>query len=264
MIKFFRHIRQTLIMENKTSKYLKYAIGEIVLVVIGILIALQINNWNETRKDNKKEIYLLTQLQKEFKADSILLNRYINITNTKVVQGKEVKRTIENKEYNISLDSIVPNVFYNGRLVIFEAYIPTFDEIISSGNLGILKNDVLKNMIKTYKNNNESLKTFLYSESQKIKADYNSHLYKYFDSEIMTLLWQTNPNDRYKIHDSLLKYNLNVKGFIDDPESLYHVKTAIGVDRELAWIYAERKMPAIKLILNELKAEINKTNDQIF
>ena len=46
MIKFFRNIRQILIMENNTSKYLKYAIGEIVLVVIGILIALQINNWN--------------------------------------------------------------------------------------------------------------------------------------------------------------------------------------------------------------------------
>ena len=50
MIKFFRHIRQNLIMENKTSKYLKYAIGEIILVVIGILIALQVNNWNENRK----------------------------------------------------------------------------------------------------------------------------------------------------------------------------------------------------------------------
>ena len=50
MIKFFRHIRQQLLGEGKTGKYLKYAIGEIFLVVIGILLALQINNWNETRK----------------------------------------------------------------------------------------------------------------------------------------------------------------------------------------------------------------------
>ena len=49
MIKFFRHIRQDLMSKNKTSKYLKYAIGEILLVVIGILIALQINNWNQNR-----------------------------------------------------------------------------------------------------------------------------------------------------------------------------------------------------------------------
>ena len=47
MIKFFRKIRQNLLMENKTGKYFKYAIGEIVLVVIGILIALQINTWNQ-------------------------------------------------------------------------------------------------------------------------------------------------------------------------------------------------------------------------
>ena len=49
MIKYFRKIRQNLIMENKSGKYIKYAIGEIVLVVIGILIALSINNWNEKR-----------------------------------------------------------------------------------------------------------------------------------------------------------------------------------------------------------------------
>ena len=53
MIKFFRNIRQNLLIENKTGKYLKYAIGEIFLVVIGILIALQINNWNEDRKNQK-------------------------------------------------------------------------------------------------------------------------------------------------------------------------------------------------------------------
>lgn len=66
MIKFFRTIRQQLVNEGKTSKYLKYAIGEIVLVVIGILIALQINNWNEERKMSLKEKQLLQNLQGEF------------------------------------------------------------------------------------------------------------------------------------------------------------------------------------------------------
>lgn len=55
MFKFFRHIRQQLLTENKFSKYLIYAIGEITLVVIGILIALQVNNWNEIRIAQKKE-----------------------------------------------------------------------------------------------------------------------------------------------------------------------------------------------------------------
>lgn len=73
MIKFFRHIRQSIIMENsKTSRYLKYAIGEIILVVIGIMIALQINNWNENRKAQYKELILIKKIEQDLEvADSI-------------------------------------------------------------------------------------------------------------------------------------------------------------------------------------------------
>ncbi|MBO0341043.1 hypothetical protein J0654_05270 [Muricauda lutimaris] len=59
MIKFFRNIRKSLLNEGKTGKYLKYALGEILLVVIGILIALQINNWNENRKNARMPIKML-------------------------------------------------------------------------------------------------------------------------------------------------------------------------------------------------------------
>ncbi|MFC4720958.1 DUF6090 family protein [Geojedonia litorea] len=67
MIKFFRRIRQRLLTENKFSKYLLYAIGEIVLVVIGILIALQINNWNEIRKSRIEETKILKALLEDFR-----------------------------------------------------------------------------------------------------------------------------------------------------------------------------------------------------
>jgi hypothetical protein len=66
MIKFFRKIRQNLLSEGKTGKYLKYSIGEIVLVVIGILIALSINNWNQNRVNEQKEKLLLLELHDEF------------------------------------------------------------------------------------------------------------------------------------------------------------------------------------------------------
>jgi hypothetical protein len=64
MIKFFRKIRQSLLSEGKMGKYFKYAIGEIILVVIGILIALQINNWNQNRINDKQEQQILFQLTK--------------------------------------------------------------------------------------------------------------------------------------------------------------------------------------------------------
>lgn len=71
MIKFFRRIRQQLLTENKFSKYLLYAIGEILLVVVGILIALQINNNNEDRKARKFEITILENIQEDILADKV-------------------------------------------------------------------------------------------------------------------------------------------------------------------------------------------------
>jgi sensor domain CHASE-containing protein len=75
MIKFFRNIRKNFLIENKTSKYFKYAIGEIVLVVIGILIALQINTWNENSKQNKLELEALKNLKEDFNYNLLTLIR---------------------------------------------------------------------------------------------------------------------------------------------------------------------------------------------
>lgn len=69
MIKYFRRIRQNLVMKNQTGKYLKYAIGEILLVVVGILIALSINNWNDARKDRIAEKELYRTLIKSLESD---------------------------------------------------------------------------------------------------------------------------------------------------------------------------------------------------
>ena len=69
MIKFFRRIRQQLLTENKFSKYLLYAIGEIILVMVGILLALQVNNWNENRVLTKKEITNLKEIKKNLESD---------------------------------------------------------------------------------------------------------------------------------------------------------------------------------------------------
>ena len=75
MIKFFRNIRKKLIIENqsviKNTNYFKYAIGEIVLVVIGILIALQINNWNEIRKDKSRIANYLSEIINDLDQDII-------------------------------------------------------------------------------------------------------------------------------------------------------------------------------------------------
>ena len=85
MIKFFRKIRQNLLSEGKTGKYLKYAIGEIVLVVIGILIALQINNWNENRKAKNAEAKLISELLEDVKNDSVFYQSRLKFFNSQVM-----------------------------------------------------------------------------------------------------------------------------------------------------------------------------------
>ena len=78
MIKFFRKIRQNLLTENKFSKYLLYAIGEIFLVVVGILIAFQVNNWNEQNKLKVEEKKLLRSFKISLEEDVKSLKYYIN------------------------------------------------------------------------------------------------------------------------------------------------------------------------------------------
>ena len=67
MIRFFRNIRQKLAAQNKFAAYMRYAIGEILLVVIGILIALQVNSWNEQRKLHINELHYLANLKNDLK-----------------------------------------------------------------------------------------------------------------------------------------------------------------------------------------------------
>ena len=87
MLKFFRSIRKGLLSEGKTSKYFKYAIGEIILVVLGILIALQLNTWNQNRQDRIQEQQILVQLLNEYENNLIQMNQKIFIRNETILSA---------------------------------------------------------------------------------------------------------------------------------------------------------------------------------
>ena len=113
MIKFFRQIRYNLMEQNKTSKYLKYAIGEIVLVVIGIMIALQINNWNQQRLENKEEQKALLNLKQDFEYNQYTLDSVSKKTIKNIEQQFLILNHTGNKpkpnselEFNILLNAL--------------------------------------------------------------------------------------------------------------------------------------------------------------
>lgn len=106
MIKFFRHIRQNLLAENKTGKYIKYALGEIVLVVLGILIALQLNNANDNWKREKIKQELLIELKAKIMADTVALTKEKERLTSTYLSAKLLKRAItEDLPYTEALDS---------------------------------------------------------------------------------------------------------------------------------------------------------------
>jgi len=162
MIKFFRHIRQTLIMENKTGKYLKYAIGEIVLVVIGILIALQVNNWNEELKIKNEEKSTLEKLFNESGQIVNYLNEVCNkydnlisiIDKSAIALNTKTLNGMQEEEFAFGVYSTA----------YFEAISPpksTFEELNNTGKINHIQSDYVRKSISAYYSELEYINTQL-------------------------------------------------------------------------------------------------------
>ena len=154
MRKFFRKIRQNLLMENKTGKYFKYAIGEIVLVVIGILIALSINNWNENRKNRIAEADYYCRILEDLELNEKLIDETSELISNKIRLCKELISDL-NKIPNDR--SLILNKFVVAlRQDVFVPSNIAFEDITSSGQLKLLTDLKLKNRLiqhSTFLNN---------------------------------------------------------------------------------------------------------------
>lgn len=150
MIKFFRHIRKSLLMENKISKYFKYAIGEIILVVIGILIALQINNWNEQRKMNSQEQEILEGLKVEFTTNFNRLEKVLKMHQNSINNANKLM-TYFNKDNShieeIKFDSLQ---FHIQNVWTFNPRKGLLNSVIASGQINLISNVELKNQLASF------------------------------------------------------------------------------------------------------------------
>ena len=140
-MKFFRRIRRQLLNENKFSNYSLYAIGEIVLVVIGILVALQLDNLNDDRNLRRTEVALLKEMKNNLEADLIDLRWNINDNKEKLNANQVVLESLKSPEnYNDTLNS------YYGNLrggTYFTKNTSAYDNLKSIG-FQIIKNDSLR------------------------------------------------------------------------------------------------------------------------
>jgi hypothetical protein len=150
MLRFFRQLRQRLLSDNKFSKYLLYAIGEILLVVIGILIALQIDNWNEDRIKRNAEHELLLNLKEELVTNRALLIEAISYTSKSMSGARQVVEIYQDgyKGYQPSeLDSLL------GICQWAWTYDPVMGVPISirtSGQINTIRNDELRLFVASF------------------------------------------------------------------------------------------------------------------
>ena len=144
MIKFFRKIRQKLLSENKFSKYLIYAIGEIILVVIGILIALGINNWKENQKLRVQEITYLNNLKDDLETQINMLEVYIDYENIIIDHSNDIIKHYElNNKFN-DADNIFSKLNDLTTRWTFTNTNTTLLQMLNSNQINIIQNSNLK------------------------------------------------------------------------------------------------------------------------
>jgi len=147
MLRFFRTIRKKLIEEDNVRKYLLYAVGEIFLVVIGILIALQVNNWNEGRKDQMKVTNYLSSLSSELQQNLTFLEEKNREIHDDSLALADIKIRLKSDKANAdTLKQIMKNEFNNRYYLISGLNMSTFNSLESTGDIGLLEQWLVKDL----------------------------------------------------------------------------------------------------------------------
>ena len=253
MLRFFSKIRYKLAAKNSVAKYMRYAIGEIILVVIGILIALSINNWNGQKKQQKIEQEYLLSLQSEFNTNLDKINFSI-AENETIINGingllnlfdNEVLDTVSNKYLNETFRSVF------GSQMQFKPSTGVLNDIISSGNLNLIANQKLRQRLASFESSLEFLK-LQENNTLTIKKNMKSIIYK--EGSVRKLageLLNLQPNSiSENINNKLLFNSVELENYLIDYALLH--KSAADT------FFLGGLKNEIETILNEIEQELNK------
>ena len=147
MLKFFRKIRRKLIVERNLTRYLIYAAGEVLLVVIGILLALQIDTWNEITKERKTELVALKDLKVEFQSNKEDLEKIITYKQGVEKLWQEYLMKVSDKNAPDSIKALNRPTLGN---MTFNITNIKLNSLLSTGNIDKIQNDSLKNLLLSW------------------------------------------------------------------------------------------------------------------
>ena len=204
MLTILRKVRKSIIGPGGASRYLLYAVGEIVLVVVGILIALQINNWNTQKQNDTREVVYLERLKSDVEVDRDLLILTDNIIQRKraaLLKLMDLYRTGN----SINHDSLV-FLLNQSRMLSFnlpqERQKATFDQLVSIGGLELFKNVELREQISQFYTYWDHTYFRMYS----LQTEYGKFIFKYFTQS--------------EFYDSVHPPKLSIQELIGDKENL--------------------------------------------
>jgi hypothetical protein len=251
MIPFFRKIRQTLLMKNRTAQYLTYAIGEILLVVIGILIALQINTWNEERVARKNEAKILQTLLEDLKSAKTYSLNSIKIEELSIGQYRRVLKGGESRmEFLESpyMDSLFLALIWNvsgGDA----PFINSFSDLKNAGQTGLISNEEIRSSFTALENKTIALNTQL-ADRLSVQQMQGDHL-AMESMNFVQMVNSKNKEDQFEVaarnnyavllEDQRLlnliaaKYNLSRTAINDRKSLLAEIENLIGsIEKELS------------------------------
>ena len=257
MIKFFRKIRRNLLSQGKTGTYFKYAIGEIILVVIGILIALKINTWQMEKDDRKTEISLLKNIKSDLEND---IREYRSVREFKLAQNEAAVRLLD---YMIDRSRPLRDTvqFVNDFQLVIYFIVPSsnrtsFDLAVNTGYMNNITNENLAREVSRYYNNMGLEQHVL--ETKRFTNAYNENYlinkYPMFSNKVMALdgqggtyrLEQYGRDKRPVIQPDDIRGDLSLENYFN--ELSIRMKIGIlGLEKEEKWA-----MELIKTIDHEL------------
>lgn len=178
MLRFFRTIRRELFEHGRLRTYAGYAIGEIILVVAGILIALQINNANEARLEREKELRYLANLKVDLEYTIRELDRFIETRGQRIESGQQIIEYFNGRPLEDLEDFGYHNVFVQTWQRYYQK-INTYEELVNSGNLGIISSQEIKNALMDLDLLYEKMK----GDEDHMRFDFEGYVYEpFFDT----------------------------------------------------------------------------------
>ena len=244
MIRLFKKIRHQLLQEDRYSIYILYATGEVVLVMVGILLALQIDNWNSNRNQDRLEQDYYLKLLEDVNQDRMQIEKHLNENEDRIGHSNKLIHLLQqaNPDRNEITQHLLGSI--SKTTYTFKPSLAAFQDLISSGNLNILKDNYIKTMMIDYYSVLEG-----YTDVIDVNSDQTVEIYFDKRKDFSELGWQNFEFVKKEIDSNLV----NLSALNTEPFPSVELRKQLTSDAVFYLTTSARK----KMIYQEMEELIN-------